>query len=217
MPSKVVVGAIGIACVGVFGWAAHLSAQARQIGTREAFQKLLDFTHHCVMTVESLQPGHYYTLITSSFMHNDILHLGCCMMGLYSFGPFIAVGFGVPSFLILYFGSVVAGGVAQVKFWQANPSPNVVNHGVGSSGGVFGLFTAMACVAPRTSVSLFFVPMPISLAIAVSLIATVGGMQGRWLPDFGHADHMGGMAFGAAWAFLVMRRGAPLSRWFQTF
>ncbi|KAH6715496.1 hypothetical protein BKA61DRAFT_604705 [Leptodontidium sp. MPI-SDFR-AT-0119] len=212
--SLVVISIVG-ACVGVFLWNGQLQAEARQKATREARKKATDFYEQFVMTSRSLEPGRYYTLISSAFMHRDIMHLGLCMLGLFTIGRNIVVRSGVPSFIVLYFGSAVAGGVAQVRFWETNSSPYIVNHGVGSSGAISGLFAAMACAMPLSRIYLFFIPMPMVAAAVLEVGVSIGGMQGRWLQNWGHADHLGGMAFGAFWWLLAMRRGAPLGRLFR--
>ncbi|KAH7321733.1 hypothetical protein BKA65DRAFT_87767 [Rhexocercosporidium sp. MPI-PUGE-AT-0058] len=205
----VVVSLVG-ACVGIFFWNGHLQSEARQKATREARKKASDFYENFVMTVRSLEPGRYYTLISSAFMHRDVMHLGLCMLGLFTIGRTVVAGSGVPSFLVLYFGSAVAGGVAQVKFWEASSSPYTVNYGMGSSGAISGLFAALACSMPTSRILLLFIPMPMFVAAALNVGISVGGMQGRWLQNWGHADHLGGMAFGALWWALAMRRRAPL-------
>ncbi|KAG4428587.1 hypothetical protein IFR05_015929 [Cadophora sp. M221] len=210
----VVISIVG-ACVGVFLWNSKLQVEARQKVTREAQQKVIDFYEHFVMTSRSLEPGRYYTLITSAFMHRDIIHLGLCMLGLFTIGRSIVASSGVPSFIVLYFGSAVAGGVAQVRFWETNSSPYMPNRGVGSSGAISGLFAAMACSMPLSKIYVFFIPMPMVAAAVLEVGVSVGGMQGRWLQNWGHADHLGGMAFGVLWWLLAMRRGPPLGRLFS--
>ncbi|PVH68915.1 rhomboid-domain-containing protein [Cadophora sp. DSE1049] len=209
-----VVGSIVGACVGLFYWNGHLQLEASKKATREAGQKANDFLQHFVMSARSLEPGQYYTLISSAFMHRDVVHLALCMLGLYSFGRTTVMMTGIPSFLVLYFGSAVAGGVAQVKFWERTQSPYTTNYGMGSSGAISGLFAATACAAPWSRILLFFIPMPMVAGAVLEVVISVGGMQGRWLQGWGHADHLGGMAFGAIWWLLAMRRGAPLGRLF---
>lgn len=211
----VIVGSIVGACVGIFYWNGHLQLEASKKATREARQKANDFLQHFVMSVRSLEPGQFYTLISSAFMHRDFVHLALCMLGLYSFGRVMVMKTGIPSFMVLYFGSAVAGGVAQVKFWQRNQSPHTTNYGMGSSGAISGLFAATACAAPWSRILLFFIPMPMVAGALLEVVISVGGMQGRWLQGWGHADHLGGMAFGAFWWLLAMRRGAPLGRLFK--
>ena len=212
---SLVVGSIIGACVGIFYWNGHLQLEATKKATREARQKANDFLQHFMMSARSLEPGRYYTLITSAFMHRDFVHLALCMLGLYSFGRTMVMMNGIPSFLVLYLGSAIAGGVAQVKFWERNRSPYTTNYGMGSSGAISGMFAAMTCAAPRSKILLFFIPMPMVAGAVLEIIISVGGMQGRWLQGWGHADHLGGMAFGAIWWLLAMRRGAPLGRLFK--
>ncbi|KAL2068159.1 hypothetical protein VTL71DRAFT_16257 [Oculimacula yallundae] len=211
----VVVLSLVLACAGIFVWCGYLKHEFKEKRTAEARDRLSKFYTNFTMTAQSLKPGHYYTLITSTFMHADIIHLGLCMMGLYSFGRAFTAFYGVRSFLAVYFGSGVAGGIAQGKYWESNPKQNTTYNGVGSSGAISGLFAAIACAMPRAPMTMLFIPLPMAAAAIINVVVSIGGMQGRWLKHWGHADHLGGMAFGVVWWVLAMRRGAPLGKLFR--
>jgi membrane associated rhomboid family serine protease len=160
---------------------------------------------HFVHSLKNMKDGRYYTLVTSAFMHQSIMHLAMNMIGLWGFGRLIVSGFGAPSFLVLYFGSVIAGGLTQNYVWEKRGQWNA--GGLGASGGVLGVFAATACIVPRGQMGFLFIPMPMWLGAALMVGLSVGGLQDRWLPTFGHADHLGGMAFGALLWLMALRRG----------
>lgn len=197
------------ACGGVYAWNHLLEVEVKREYTRAARDNLIRFQEHFVMSVRSLEPGRYYTLVTSAFMHHGAWHLGVNMLCLWPLGRGILMLSGTRSFLVLYFGSAIAGGVAQVYYWKANRSPHASDHGVGASGAISGLFAAITLVSPMSPSFILPIPVPIPMVVAALLgvVISVGGIQGRWLPGLGHADHLGGMAFGVLWYLVAFRRG----------
>lgn len=209
----VILGLVG-SCVAVFLRERLLVIEYKKNPTLEARDKLARFYEHFTMSAQSLEPGRYYTIITSAFAHSGVLHLAFNMMALASFGSFAIRLMGVPSFLALYFGSIAAGGVAQIKFWEMNRRPHVAERGMGASGGIMGIFGAVACIMPMSQMSFLIVPMPMYVGALLNVAVSTGGMQGSWLPAVGHADHLGGMAFGMLFWLVAIRRG-NLARMFK--
>jgi len=75
----------------------------------------------------------------------------------------------------------------------------VQSGGLGASGGVFAVFTVATLANPDTQVALIFVPF-VPIAAKYVLMGAVGldicGLLAGWR-YFGHAAHLGGVAFGA--------------------
>lgn len=196
-------GIIGV-CGSVFIYHAALQAEVVQTKSIQAVQKLKEFQKNFVMTWEGIQNGRHYTLLTSTLMHNSLGHIAFNMLALYGFAPSIITLFGLQPFTILFVGSAVTGGVVQ--YWLWNKNKDYQGAAVGASGAIFGIITALTCVMPRHSILLMFVPMPMWAAAGISVVASVAGLQGYWGPGIGHADHLGGMAFGAVFWSLVLRK-----------
>jgi membrane associated rhomboid family serine protease len=193
------------ACIGLYGYAALVSSAVRTQASSEATARMQWLHDHFVHSLKNMKEGRYYTLVTSAFMHQSVMHLAMNMIGLWGFGRLIVSSFGAPAFLVLYFGSVIAGGLTQNYVWEKRGEWNA--GGLGASGGVLGVFSATACVVPRGQMGFLFIPMPMWLGAALMVGLSVGGLQGHWLPTLGHADHLGGMAFGALWWLIALRRG----------
>jgi membrane associated rhomboid family serine protease len=205
-PNIVVGGLVG-ACIGMFIYNSYVSGSLRTNPSSEAIAKQMWLNDNFIHSVRNMEEGRYYTIVTSAFMHSSLPHLAFNMLGLWGFGRTIVSCFGTPSFLVLYFGSVVAGGLLQNYMWMRRKQWN--HGGLGASGGVLGVFAATACWMPYGTVGFLFVPMPMWIGAALTVGISVGGMQDPplWMPTFGHADHLGGMAFGALWWLIAMRRG----------
>ncbi len=162
---------------------------------------------HFIHRATDLQNGKWYTYFTSGFMHLNFVHLGCNMVCLWTIGVPVAITFGSGAFLGVFFGSILAGGLAQDYSWKKG-NKDLVGHpqaGIGASGGIFGLVSLLACYTPRQRILLWFVPMDLGTALAVSVVGSVACMRNGWLPTLGHADHLGGMVFGVLWFALSKR------------
>jgi membrane associated rhomboid family serine protease len=80
--------------------------------------------------------GDWWRLITSGFLHANVLHLGMNMLILWLVGAPLEEMLGRARFLLLYFVSLLAGAAGALL--QAPLSPTV-----GASGAIFGLFGAL--------------------------------------------------------------------------
>jgi len=60
--------------------------------------------------------GRYWSLISASFLHGGILHLGFNMMALYQLGPFVLHAFGFHRFFIIYILTGAAGFAVSLLF-----------------------------------------------------------------------------------------------------
>jgi rhomboid protease GluP len=67
-------------------------------------------------TIPIFQFHHYWSLISASFLHGGILHIGFNMMALYQIGPFILQEFGFYRFIIIYILTGIAGFVVSLFF-----------------------------------------------------------------------------------------------------
>ena len=89
-----------------------------------------------------VKAGEYYRLVTSMFIHLDLLHLVNNCVSLYIFGSRIEKYFGRGKYIIIYLLSGIAGGVVSVMFSGAMSA--------GASGGVFGLAGAVLALTFRS-------------------------------------------------------------------
>lgn len=226
--------AIGVCCSGFAYnyYADNQVAQHRNYTHRNFIDRNL------VLSRENYDAGRWWTTVTHSLMHFHALHLACNMVALASFGPTSAAMFGLPSTAIIWIGSSFACSWAtlagqEYKSKQARsgllPKPleifgRPLPHGqpssphsvqaVGSSSAILGLFAAVACARPRAGVFVFPIPIPVpmgALAVGFGLASAVAWSQDL-LPALGHTGHIGGMAFGALFYALVLRRGITFIR-----
>ncbi len=126
--------------------------------------------------------GQWYRLVTSAFLHVNILHIAMNMYVLYIIAPVIERFLGHARFLILYVLAGLGGSVASFAF----SSPNTAS--VGASGAIFGLMGALLIMARRTHAN---------ISQAMSLIG-LNLVFGFLVPGIDWRAHLGGLFVGFA-------------------
>jgi membrane associated rhomboid family serine protease len=84
--------------------------------------------------------GEVYRLVTSGFLHANLIHIGFNMLLLFFLGRLLEPALGTPRFLVLYFASLLAGSLGALIL-----EPNSL--GIGASGAIFGLAGATFVIA----------------------------------------------------------------------
>ena len=137
-----------------------------------------------------------WQVITYSFLHGGLLHLGFNMLALYMFGGQIEQVFGSKRFLIYYLGCVFAAALAQLAMSAFSGGPAMPT--VGASGGVFGLLLAYGMFFPKRTVILIFPPIPMPAWLFVTLYGLIELYLGVTGTQAGvaHFAHLGGMLGG---------------------
>ncbi|WP_343329353.1 rhomboid family intramembrane serine protease [Polaribacter staleyi] len=133
--------------------------------------------------------GEKLRTITSGFLHVDWMHLGFNMYALYLFGDIVAGFLGMPYFLIIYFGSLLAGSLYSLYYHKKEPYYSAV----GASGAVSGIVYASILLYPAMELYLFFIPIPIPGYIfgVGYLLYSIYGMK-KQVGNVGHSAHLGG-------------------------
>ena len=144
--------------------------------------------------------GEKIRTLTSGFLHVDWLHLGFNMYALYLFGDIVAHILGIPNFLMIYFGSLLAGSLYSLKYHKNEPYYSAV----GASGAVSGIVYASILLYPAMELYLFFIPIPIPGYIfgVGYLLYSIYGMK-KQLGNVGHSAHLGGAIGGFAITLLL--------------
>ena len=159
------------------------------------------------LSVDGIQSGQIWTLITYSFMHSmrSFFHLLVNGLAIFFIGRELLPLLGSKRFLWLYGGGVVGGGL----LWLA---VNWTGNGIllGASAGAFALFTMFAALYPNRSITLlifFVIPITIKPKWAIAIAGGIDllgflfyELAGSASPGgVAHSAHLGGMA--AGWIF----------------
>lgn len=153
----------------------------------------------------------YLTLITSQFLHGDILHLLGNVLFIIVFADNIEDSMGHIRFLVFYLLCGVAGALVHAFAMPDSPAPLI-----GASGAISGVVAAYLLLHPRVKMwVLLFARIPLKVTafwiillwVAVQLasaLVVTGGEVGWWA-------HIGGFLAGVLLIPLMKRRDVP---WF---
>jgi membrane associated rhomboid family serine protease len=136
-----------------------------------------------------------WQLVTYSFLHGSLLHLGFNMLAVWMFGGELERVWGPRRLATAYFASVITGAVMQLMvgamFGEGGPV-------IGASAGVFGLLLAYALVFPNRRIMPLFPPIPMPARVFVLLYAVlelIFGVTGT-VSGVAHFAHLGGLIGG---------------------
>lgn len=157
-----------------------------------------------------LNKKEHYRILSSGFLHVDMMHLIFNMLTLYFFADLVIQFFASPKgmffgdystmntnigygmFLLIYLASVIGGNILSL-FMHKNQN---YYSAVGASGGVSGILFAAIAAFPQLELRLFFaLPIPAWLFAILYLGYSVYGMKNN-VGNIGHAAHLGGAIVG---------------------
>ena len=149
--------------------------------------------------IGSVKRGEKVRLLSSGFLHVDYIHLALNMYVLYIFSP-IVLSIGTLKFLLIYFGSLLAGNFLTLFFHKNE----LYYSAVGASGAVAGIIYAAIMLYPDMTLYMFPLPIPIPGYIfgIGYLLYSIYGMK-KQLGNVGHSAHLGGAIGGFALTLLL--------------
>ncbi|MFH7018821.1 rhomboid family intramembrane serine protease [Flavobacterium sp. FlaQc-47] len=138
--------------------------------------------------VGSIRSGEQIRMISSGFLHADMMHLVFNMLTLWFFAPVVIQLMGPISFVLIYFGSLIFGSLLTMLFHKNDYSYRAV----GASGAVTGILYSAILLQPDMMLGIFFViPMPAYLFGILYLLYSIYGMRAK-NDNIGHTAHFGG-------------------------
>lgn len=144
-----------------------------------------------------VRDGDYWRLITATVLHGGLMHLALNMYALWVGGTQVCRWFGNGQFLLIYWGSALAGAALSLHF-SAQEAVSV-----GASGAVFGVLGAVLAGVwqhrervPKAVVNQLLTSQGLFVAISLA--------QGFTRDGIDNAAHVGGLLAGATMAWLLV-------------
>ena len=167
---------------------------------------------YAVIPADITAGRHLGTLITSMFLHANLLHVGGNMLFLWIFGNNVEDKLGELKFLVVYFASGIGGSLLQIFVTPDSTVPML-----GASGAISGLLAAYVLYFPRARILTFVVPffiftLPAYVFIgywialqALNAFLNIGAIGG----GVAFFAHVGGFGTGLILALLLRPREHP--------
>ncbi|WP_316633710.1 rhomboid family intramembrane serine protease [uncultured Flavobacterium sp.] len=148
----------------------------------------LSFFRKYEFHVGSIRSGEQIRMLSSGFLHVDMMHLIFNMLTLWFFAPVVIQWLGTFSFVLVYFGSLIFGSLLTMLFHKNDYSYRAV----GASGAVTGVLYSAILLQPDMMLGIFFViPIPAYLFGILYLLYSIYGMRAK-NDNIGHTAHFGG-------------------------
>ena len=136
-----------------------------------------------------------YTLVSSMFLHADIIHIGLNMLFLLVSGDGVERELGNFRFLGLYLAFGVIAGLFHCYLNSSSTIPTI-----GASGAIFGVLAAYAILFPfRWLLKLFGfipIPMPAIIFVFITILTETAYVSSGVVENIAHTAHVGGFLAG---------------------
>lgn len=133
--------------------------------------------------------GEWYRLVTSGFLHVNLIHIGFNMFALYFLGRLLEPAIGTVRFVGVYIASLLGGAFGALLL-----NPNALT--IGASGAVFGIFGAAFVIARRRGVD--------DVARSIGVILLLNLAISFTNPRISLGGHLGGLAAGLLCALAIV-------------
>src|SRR5690554_231247 len=138
--------------------------------------------------IGNILKGEKYRMLSSAFLHADMMHLLFNMLTFYFFAPWVIGTLGNWPFLLIYFGSLFLGNFLTLYLEKDNYNYRAV----GASGAVTGVIYSAILFNPDAKLYLFFaIPIPAYLFGIGYLLYSIYGMKTK-NDNIGHTAYFGG-------------------------
>ncbi|OUM53460.1 hypothetical protein BVG19_g2742 [[Candida] boidinii] len=147
-----------------------------------------------------------WSLLLSSFSHQEFFHFLVNMGCFYSFSMTMINVLGVDNFTSLYLSSGVISSFASLAF-SSLTSIGLYGSSVGASGAISAVFASFSVLFPKAGVSFFVFPIPGGAQTALLLFTAynLAGCILKW-GTFDYAAHLGGTVVGVLYGYYLANK-----------
>ena len=165
----------------------------RSITNPESYNTLI--TTYGLIPTQIMGGNNLASLVTSMFLHADLIHLGLNMLFLLLSGDAVERELGNLKFLGLYLTCGIIAGLFHAYLNSSSSIPTI-----GASGAIFGILAAFAILFPfRWVLKLFgFIPLPLPAIIFVfiTILTETAYVSSGIIENVAHTAHVGGFLAG---------------------
>ena len=154
------------------------------VGARSSVQAQSDL----ILFGPAVADGDYWRLLTSGFLHVEIMHIALNMLSLFWLGRMIEPALGHARFVAIYFVSLLGGSLGVMILSPDDPT-------LGASGAIYGLLGAAIVMARNRNISL--IQSGLLPILAINFIFTLS------VPGISLGGHLGGLVGGLIATFVV--------------
>jgi membrane associated rhomboid family serine protease len=173
--------------------AANILVFLQSITNPESYNQLIQ--NYSLVPEEIMRGENLLSLVTSMFLHANILHVGLNMFFLLVSGDAVERELGNFRFLGLYLACGVIAGLFHAYLNSASTVP-----AIGASGAIFGVLAALAILFPfRWLLKLFGfipIPMPAIIFVFVTILTETAYVSSGIVENVAHTAHVGGFLAG---------------------
>jgi membrane associated rhomboid family serine protease len=167
----------------------------------EAYRQLVQ--NYGLVPEQIMRGENLLSLVTSMFLHADIIHLAMNMFFLLVSGDSVERKIGNARFLVLYLAFGVIAGLFHTYLTTALTIPTI-----GASGAIFGVLAAFAILFPfRWLLKLFGfipIPMPALMFVFITIISETAYVTSGTVENVAHTAHVGGFLAGIFLTLLLV-------------
>jgi membrane associated rhomboid family serine protease len=182
---------------------ANIIVFLQSISDPESYQLLIH--NYGLVPVQIMHGTNLLSLVTSMFLHADILHLGLNMFFLLVSGDAVERELGNFRFLGLYLGFGVIAGLFHSYLNSTSTIPTI-----GASGAIFGVLAAFAILFPFRWVFKLFgfipIPMPVILFVFITILTESAYVSSGIVENVAHTAHVGGFLAGVFLTLIFIRK-----------
>ena len=164
------------------------------------------------LNVIFLREGHmYWQFLTYMFLHSNISHIVCNMLGLLFFGLALEKAIGSKEFVLFYLVCGALSGFFSFLVYRFTGQYRIFL--LGASGAIYSVLFAYAVFFPRSVIFIWgIIPVPAPVMVLIYAIIELGS---QFLGSRGNVAHMTHLFdFLAAWLYFVIRMGIhPIKVW----
>lgn len=166
---------------------------ANLITTLLGFNNYDFFQRHLFRVDKIKRDREYLRMLSSGFLHVNWSHFLFNMYSLYLFGEELIYQVGLFPFLLIYFGSLLAGNFLSLFVYRRNPQYQAV----GASGAVMGVCFAAVSISPGMELGIIFLPffLPAWMFLILFVGYSIRGVL-KQNDNIGHEAHLGGGLMG---------------------